>query len=105
MDNHLSWSILLTMSMITIHLLSINNVDNGIFQNIDQKVLAAQTITMKRPGSTAINNITDMAVINSTETNFSVYENLTYGFKIIYPADWQKLEFGQDNTNGLIAGF
>jgi serine/threonine-protein kinase len=91
--------------MITIPLLTINNVDNGIFHNIDQKVLAAETITMKRPGSPAINNITDMAVINSTETNFSVYENPTYGFKIIYPANWDKLEFSQNNANGLVAGF
>jgi serine/threonine-protein kinase len=91
--------------MITIPLLSINNVDNGIFHNIDQKILTAQTITMKRPGSPAISNITDMAVINSTETNFSVYVNPTYGFKIIYPANWDKLEFSQNNANGLVAGF
>jgi hypothetical protein len=79
MDNKLSRSILLIMSMITIPLLSINNVDNSIFLNINQKVLATKTITMKRPGSLVIGNITNAAVINSTETNFSVYVNPTYG--------------------------
>jgi eukaryotic-like serine/threonine-protein kinase len=44
-------------------------------------------------------------MITPKETNFSIYENPIYGIKIIYPTSWEKLEFGQNNANGLVAGF
>lgn len=34
-----------------------------------------------------------------------VYENPLYGIKIDYPFSWDKLEFGQNNPYGLVAGF
>jgi hypothetical protein len=44
-------------------------------------------------------------MINPKETNFSTYENPLYGIKILYPADWNKLEFGQITADGLVVGF
>jgi hypothetical protein len=44
-------------------------------------------------------------MINPKGTNFSIYENPVYGIKIIYPAGWDKIEFGQNTRSGLVAGF
>jgi hypothetical protein len=105
MSNHISWSLILIMSMVTISLLFINSVNNSIFLNIDQQALAAQTIKMKQPESFVIDNIANVAMINSKATNFSIYRNLLYGIEIKYPVGWQKLEFSQSNTDGLVVGF
>jgi hypothetical protein len=105
MTNHVSWSTVLIILVVTIPLSLINFVNNGIFLNIDQQALAAQTIKMKHPGSFVIDNIASVPMINSKVTNFSIYRNLLYGIEIKYPAGWDKLEFGQSNTDGLIVGF
>ena len=105
MTNHVSWSTVLIILVVTIPLSLINFVNNGIFLNLDQQALAAQTIKMKHPGSFVIDNIASVPMINSKVTNFSIYRNLLYGIEIKYPVGWDKLEFGQSNTDGLIVGF
>ena len=105
MTNHVSWSTVLIILVVTIPLSLINFVNNSIFLNIDQQALAAQTIKIKHPGSFVIDNIASVPMINSKVTNFSIYRNLLYGIEIKYPAGWDKLEFGQSNTDGLIVGF
>jgi hypothetical protein len=50
------------------------------------------------------NNNSNLATINPT---FSTYENPTYGVKIQYPSNWQKMDFDRHNSNNSlpIAGF
>jgi serine/threonine-protein kinase len=86
--------------------LSLVHSSDGVF-HINQQTFIAQALATKFPSNIIIDNITNAAMItkNPKETSFSIYENPTYGIKILYPAGWNKLEFGQITADGLVVGF
>jgi hypothetical protein len=83
--------------------LSLFNSNNSILY-INQQALAAQDSATKYPLNILIDSINNIVMTNPNETSFSVYKNPIYGIKILYPASWDKLEFGP-SADGLIAGF
>src|SRR5919198_2126368 len=86
--------------------LSLVHSSDGVF-HINQQTFIAQALATKFPSNIIIDNITNAAMItkNPKETSFSIHENPTYGIKILYPAGWNKLEFGQITADGLVVGF
>jgi hypothetical protein len=72
---------------------------------MNQQALAAQGSANKFPVSILIDSHNNIVMTNPKETNFSIYENPTYGIKILYPVGWNKLEFGQIIPDGLVVGF
>ena len=91
--------------LLLIAYLSLISFSNGIFY-INQQILAAKDSATKFPVLNIFNDFINNAVIvNPKQTNFSIYENPIYGIKIDYPVGWEKLEFGQNNANGLVIGF
>jgi hypothetical protein len=88
----------------TIFSLSLSNIQNCL--SISQESTNLVTITMLPPSYLDIlsNNINSTATINPT---YSTYENPTYGVKIQYPSNWQKMDFDRHNSNNSlpIAGF
>jgi hypothetical protein len=70
----------------------------------NQRALAAQDSASRFPFNILIDSLNNIVMTNPKETSFSVYENPIYGIKILYPASWDKLEFGL-NPDGLIVGF
>ena len=71
---------------------------------MSQQALAAQESANKFPPNILIDS-NNIVITNPKETSFSIYENPTYGIKILYPAGWNKLEFGQITPDGLVVGF
>jgi eukaryotic-like serine/threonine-protein kinase len=100
-----SLPLVLATTTTTIFSLSLSNIQNclSISQDSTTKLV---TITMPPPSYLDIlsNNNNSAATINPT---FSTYENPTYGVKIQYPSNWQKMDFdGHHGNNSLpIAGF
>src|ERR687886_214959 len=93
------------VSILLVVCLSLINFSNGVF-HINQQVLADQDSATKFPVlHILIDSINNAMMTNPKQTNFSIYENPIYGIKIDYPAGWEKLEFGQNNANGFVAGF
>jgi hypothetical protein len=72
---------------------------------MNQQALAAQDSANKFPLNILIDSLNNIVMRNPKETSFSIYENPTYGIKILYPAGWNKLEFGQITADGLVVGF
>ena len=72
---------------------------------MNQHALAAQERANKFPLSILIDSLDNIVMTNPKETSFSIYENPTYGIKILYPAGWNKLEFGKITPDGLFVGF
>ena len=83
------------------YLLLINSSNSSISFYMNQQALAAQEF----PLNILIDSLNNTVMINPKETNFSTYENPVYGIKILYPAGWNKLEFGQITPDGLVVGF
>jgi serine/threonine-protein kinase len=67
--------------------------------------LAAQDSANKFHLNILIDSLNNIVMTNPKKTSFSIYENPTYGIKILYPAGWNKLEFGQITPDGLVVGF
>jgi serine/threonine-protein kinase len=72
---------------------------------MNQQALAAQDSANKFPLNILIDSLNNIVMTNPKETSFSIYENPTYGIKILYPAGWNKLEFGQITADSLVVGF
>ena len=88
------------------HLSLINSNNSSVSSYMNQQALAAQDSANKLPLNILIDSLNNNIVMtNPKETNFSIYENPTYGIKILYPAGWNKLEFGQITADGLVVGF
>jgi eukaryotic-like serine/threonine-protein kinase len=85
--------------------LSLINSSNSISSYMNQQALAAQDSAHKFPLNILIDSLNNIVMTNPKETSFSIYENPTYGIKILYPAGWNKLEFGQITPDGLFVGF
>jgi hypothetical protein len=96
---------LLSIILLLISHLSLINSSNSISSYMNQQTLAAQDSANKFPLNILIYSLNNTVMINPKETNFSTYENPVYGIKILYPAGWNKLEFGQITADGLIVGF
>jgi photosystem II reaction center protein PsbP len=100
-----SLPLVLATTTTTTFSLSLSNIQNclSISQDSTTKLV---TITMPPPSYLDIlsNNNNSAPTINPT---FSTYENPTYGVKIQYPSNWQKMDFdGHHGNNSLpIAGF
>ena len=85
------------------HLSLINSNNSSVSSYMNQQALAAQDSANKLPLNILIDSLNNNIVMtNPKETNFSTYENPTYGIKILYPAGWNKLEFGQITAYGLV---
>jgi hypothetical protein len=98
--------VLLSIILLLIAHLSLINSSNSISSYMNQQALAAQDGANKFPLNIFIDSLNNNIVMtNPKETSFSVYDNPTYGIKILYPAGWNKLEFGQITPDGLVVGF
>ena len=87
------------------HLSLINSSNSSTSSYMNQQALAAQDSANKFPLNILIDSLNNIVMTNPKETNFSTYENPVYGIKILYPAGWNKLEFGQITADGLVVGF
>jgi hypothetical protein len=98
--------VLLSIILLLIAHLSLINSSNSISSYMNQHALAAQDSADKFPLNIFIDSLNNNIVMtNPKETSFSVYDNPTHGIKILYPAGWNKLEFGQITPDGLVVGF
>jgi hypothetical protein len=91
--------------LLLIAYLSLLGVSNNIFY-AHRQALAVKDDAMKYfPANILAYSSNNTLVGSDKETKFFVYENPLYGIKISYPFGWDKLEFGQNNENGLVVGF
>ena len=97
--------VLLPIILLLIAHLSLINSSNSISSYMNQQALAAQDSANKFPLNILIDSLNNIVMTNPKETSFSIYENPTYGIKILYPAGWNKLEFGQITADGFVVGF
>jgi hypothetical protein len=97
--------VLILIVLLLVSYLSLTNFSNNIFY-AHQQALAVKDDAMRYfPASILAYSSNNTLVGSDKETKFFVYENPFYGIKISYPFGWDKLEFGQSNTYGLVAGF
>jgi len=97
--------VLILIVLLLVSYLSLTNFSNNIFY-AHQQTLAVKDDAMRYfPASILAYSSNNTLVGSDKETKFFVYENPLYGIKISYPFGWDKLEFGQSNTYGLVAGF
>jgi eukaryotic-like serine/threonine-protein kinase len=94
---------LVPIILLSIAHLSLINSNNSI-PYMNQQALAAQDSASRFPPNILIDSLNNIVMTNRKEASFSLYENPIYGIKILYPASWDKLEFGL-SADGLIAGF
>ena len=96
----------LKIAIITIFFLSLLNIQNclSISQYSTTKLLTTMPSAPYLDILSNNNNNNSATVINPT---FSTYENPTYGVKIQYPSNWQKMDFDRHYGNNSlpIAGF
>jgi len=97
--------VLLPIILLLIAYLSLINSSNSTSSYMNQQALAAQDSANKFHPNILIDSLNNIVMTNPKETSFFIYENPTYGIKILYPASWNKLEFGQITANGLVVGF
>jgi hypothetical protein len=97
--------VLLPIILLLIAHLSLINSSNSISSYMNQQALAAQDSANKFPLNILIDSLNNIVVTNPKETSFSIYENPTYGIKILYPAAWNKIELGQISPDGFLVGF
>ena len=96
--------VLLPIILLLIAYLSLINSSNSTSSYMNQQALAAQDSASRFPPNILIDSLNNIVMTNRKEASFSLYENPIYGIKILYPASWDKLEFGL-SADGLIAGF
>jgi hypothetical protein len=95
----------LAIAITTIFSLSLLNIQNCLSMSQDSKTKLL-TLTTMPPYLDILsnNNNNNPTIINPA---FSTYENPTYGIKIQYPSNWQKMDFDRHYGNNSlpIAGF
>ena len=97
--------VLVVVVVVVVAYLSLINFSNNIFY-AHQQALAVKDDAMKYfPANILAYSSNNTLVGSGKETKFFVYENPLYGIKISYPFGWDRLEFGQNNENGLVVGF
>jgi hypothetical protein len=75
---------------------SLSSIIGVMFYNPYQQIMAEIiTITPSQGNTTTI----------TTSSPFLTYENPTYGIRIQYPSDWQKLEFSRRDSLGIAVIF
>ena len=98
--------VLLPIILLLIAYLSLINSSNSSTSSyMNQQALAAQDSANKFHLNILIDSLNNIVMTNPKETSFSIYENPMYGIKILYPAGWNKLEFGQITPDGFLVGF